>query len=355
MTNVNFWLKRLIKEWLFLFATLGVVATSIYLKRIPHYDFSDFRILFLIFSFLIVLKGVEKSHILQFVAFKLSKEKCIALKLVFLVGFLSMFLTNDISLLIIVPITLVMDIKHKDLIVIMEAVSANAFSSFMPSGNPQNMFIYWFYNLNFLQFVKAIYPFTMISILVIFLISIFIKSSGNVLGAEDIEVKRGSYVYIALLLVMILIVLKVLPFWVSFAVVLYGVFFERKLFLIDYFLLGIFFMFFGFTDNLKMIIHITSVPEGSVFVLSAVLSQFMSNVPATLFLADFTKAWKELLWGVSVGGYGNLIGSLANLIAYRIYVTRYPEKQNLFLIKFLGIGYFFFFFMIFVYLLLFRG
>ena len=355
MVKVNFWLKRLIKEWIFLVSTLGVVITSIYLRRLPHYDLSDFRILFLIFSFLVVLKGVENSRILELVALRLSKERFIALKLVLLVGFLSMFLTNDISLLIIVPITLVMDIKHKDIVVIMEAISANAFSSLMPSGNPQNMFIYWFYNLNFLQFVKAIYPFTVISALVIFLITAFVKSAKDVVQTKDIDIERNSYIYIVLLLLMILVVLKVLPFWVSFAVVLYGAVFERELFLIDYFLLGIFFMFFGFTDNLQRIIHITSVPEGSVFVLSAILSQFMSNVPAALFLADFTKAWKELLWGVSVGGYGNLIGSLANLIAYRIYVTHFPEKQNSFLVKFLGLGYLFFFSLFFVYLLFFKG
>ena len=355
MVKVNFWLKRLIKEWIFLVSTLGVVITSIYLRRLPHYDLSDFRILFLIFSFLVVLKGVENSRILELVALRLSKERFIALKLVLLVGFLSMFLTNDISLLIIVPITLVMDIKHKDIVVIMEAISANAFSSLMPSGNPQNMFIYWFYNLNFLQFVKAIYPFTVISALVIFLITAFVKSAKDVVQTKDIDIEGNSYIYIVLLLLMILVVLKVLPFWVSFAVVLYAAVFERELFLIDYFLLGIFFMFFGFTDNLQRIIHITSVPEGSVFVLSAILSQFMSNVPAALFLADFTKAWKELLWGVSVGGYGNLIGSLANLIAYRIYVTHFPEKQNSFLVKFLGLGYLFFFSLFFVYLLFFKG
>jgi len=355
MVSVNFWLKKLIKEWLFLFSTLGVVATSIYLRRIPHYSNSDFRILFLIFSFLVVLKGVENSRLLEFIAFKLSRAKFIALKLVFLVGILSMFLTNDISLLIIVPITLVIDIKHKDLVVIMEAISANAFSSLLPSGNPQNMFIYWFYNLHFLQFVKVIYPFTLISAIAIFLMTVFIKSAKDVADAKDMEVEKGSYVYIFLLFVIILVVLKILPFFVTFAVVLYIAIFERKLFLIDYFLLGIFFMFFGFTDNLQKIIHITSVPKGSVFILSAVLSQFMSNVPATLFLADFTKAWKELLWGVSVGGYGNLIGSLANLIAYRIYVTRYPEKQGGFLIKFFGVGYFFFFSLVFVYLILFKA
>ncbi len=355
MTRVNFWLRRLMKEWVFLFSTLGVIVTSIYLKRLPRYEQSDFKILLLIFSFLVVLKGIEESHLLEFIALKFGKGRFVGLKLVVLVGALSMFLTNDISLLIVVPLTLAMDIEHKDIVVIMEAISANAFSSLMPSGNPQNMFIYWFYNLNFLQFVKVIYPFTLISAFIIFVISIFISSARDIEKVEKLNVGKGAYIYVVLLFIMIFVVLKVLPFWVSFIVILYAALFERRLLLVDYFLLGIFFMFFGFTDNLQRLIHITTIHSGSVFIFSAILSQFMSNVPATLFLADFTKAWEELLWGVSVGGYGNLIGSLANLIAYRIYVTRYPEKQSLFSIKFLGIGYFFFFSLFFVYLFFFKG
>jgi len=183
--------------------------------------------------------------------------------------------------------------------------------------------------------------------------TVFIRSAKGIEQLKPKEADKKGYIYLLLLLVMIFVVLKVLPFWFSFVVFVYAVFFDRKLLLIDYFLLGIFFMFFGFTDNLQRIIHITSVPKGSVFILSAVLSQMMSNVPATLFFADFTRAWRQLLWGVSVGGYGNLIGSLANLIAYRIYVTHYPEKQKSFLVKFLAIGYFFYFALFFVYLIFF--
>ena len=44
----------------------------------------------------------------------------------------------------------------------------------------------------------------------------------------------------------------------------------------------------------------------------------MSNVPAAIFLAPFTDDWRGLAWGVSVGGFGLAIGSLANLIALRL-------------------------------------
>jgi Na+/H+ antiporter NhaD/arsenite permease-like protein len=49
-----------------------------------------------------------------------------------------------------------------------------------------------------------------------------------------------------------------------------------------------------------------------------VLSQGISNVPAAIMLAEFSKDWRALAFGVSVGGFGIAIGSLANLIAVRL-------------------------------------
>lgn len=51
---------------------------------------------------------------------------------------------------------------------------------------------------------------------------------------------------------------------------------------------------------------------------AVVLSQVISNVPATIFLAEFSDHWYALAWGANVGGFGLAIGSLANLIALRL-------------------------------------
>ncbi len=341
--KINFWLKKLIKEWLFLSSTLGVLTTSIYLKRIPSYSLSDFRILFIIGMFLIVLKGLENSNLLLRLASFVSKGRYTPLKLILLVGFLSMFITNDIALIMVVPITLVMDIKHKDIVVVLEALSANAASALLPSGNPQNMFIYWFYNLNLFEFVKAIFPFSAISIsLIVFTALLLGSPKTKKLPVRDIN--RNYIVYFSLLFLMLGILLKFIPVYLGIFVVLYALLFDKKSLNIDYFLLGIFFMFFGFTDNMTHIFHISLSSPDAVFVFSAMLSQIMSNVPAALMLADFTNNYKELLWGVSVGGFGNLIGSLANLIAYRIYVSYNKNEKNI-LIKFMVFGYAFFIFM----------
>ncbi|RLD99132.1 MAG: hypothetical protein DRI91_01515 [Aquificota bacterium] len=79
-----------------------------------------------------------------------------------------------------------------------------------------------------------------------------------------------------------------------------------------------------------------------VFLYSSLGSQIISNFPSTLFFAEFTNNWRALLWGVSVGGFGNLIGSLASLITYRLYKTHAPS-QGRFLIKFHLYGYLAFF------------
>jgi len=341
---VNFWLKRLIKEWLFLSATLGVFATSVYLKSLPEYTLSDFRVLFVIFLFLVVLKGLENTNLLYFVASFISKGRYVAIKLVCLVAFLSMFITNDIALLMVVPLTMILDIKHRDIVVILEALSANAASALLPSGNPQNMFIYWFYNLSLSQFILTIYPFVVVSLAIISIIAVFIPSS-SIGELPKKDVKENYKIYLVLLALSLGIILKILPIYLGLLVIAYPVLFDRASFKIDYFLLGIFFMFFGFTSNIQHIIHITINSSNGIFVFSAFLSQVISNVPAALIFADFTKDWKELLWGVSVGGYGNLIGSLANLIAYRIYVS-YKGKSKKFLLKFMAFGYLFFFVML---------
>jgi len=77
---------------------------------------------------------------------------------------------------------------------------------------------------------------------------------------------------------------------------------------------------------------------GEVFLYSALGSQIISNFPSTLFFADFTNNWRALLWGVSVGGFGNLIGSLASLITYRLYKS-HRQEQKKFLVKFHLYGY----------------
>ena len=111
---------------------------------------------------------------------------------------------------------------------------------------------------------------------------------------------------------------------------------------VDYGLLAIFVLFFGLTDNIQFLFATMLAHPHHVFLLSSSLSQIISNVPAALLLADFTPHWQALLWGVSVGGFGSMVGSLANLITYRLYQKQESTEQH-FVWKFHAMSYVAFF------------
>jgi di/tricarboxylate transporter len=47
-------------------------------------------------------------------------------------------------------------------------------------------------------------------------------------------------------------------------------------------------------------------------------SQVISNVPAAILLAEYSRDWRVIAYAVNVGGFGFMIGSLANIIALRM-------------------------------------
>jgi Na+/H+ antiporter NhaD/arsenite permease-like protein len=257
---------------------------------------------------------------------------------------LSMVITNDVPLVVVVPLTMLLDVPFKGSIVILEALAANAGSALTPFGNPQNLFIYWHYHVNPLSFVLAILPFSLFFALVLAIASIRLGRGERGKGTEEVKVEKNAFVYIVLLLVLVLVVLRIFPIWTGVAVLLYAASIDLRSLKIDYFLLVTFLCFFGVADNLKVMLPSIIARSKNTFLISALVSQVISNVPAAILLADFTSKWKALLWVTNVGGFGSLVGSLANLIAYKLYLSSEDGEKHLgFTLRFLGLGYLFFF------------
>ncbi len=344
--------KLLENEWLFFLSAVGLLSSSIFLHRLPNYSTDDFKVVFSLFVLLIIIKGLEESNFLRFLASSVERGKWVHVKLVGLTYFLSMLITNDVALLAVVPITLAMRVRRKVELVILEALAANAGSALTPFGNPQNMFIYYHYDLHFLQMFETIFPLVAICGVVLLFLA-FLFGTSEVLIVRTPSFSKQAYLYLTFFVLFALAVLKLLPLWLGLLPVFCSLFKVRKLLKIDYFLLGTFLAFFGFTDNLHHAFGITMHSSGEVFWYSLILSQLISNVPATLFLADFTHNWKALLWGVNVGGFGDLIGSLATLIAYR-FVSKEEEFSWSTLLRFHVYGFFFLVLGIFLFYLKFR-
>ncbi len=330
----------ILKEWLLFTSSIGLILTSAFTGHIPLYSISELEVLFILFILFITVNGLQKSGLMLKIATSMEKGKAIPLKLVMTTFFLSMIVTNDIALIVIVPLTLSLSIDRKDVLVILEALAANAGSALTPVGNPQNLFIYWFYHVDPHTFIKTIAPFSLLFFILLVIASLYIKTKNRSQNDPLQEINKKAYFYGVLLIVVLLTVLHLLPLLSGIIVFLFALFFDRKALHIDYALLFTFLFFFGIADNLKLMLATEISHSGHIFLSSALASQVMSNVPATLLFAKFTSNWQALLWGVNAGGFGSLFGSLANLIAYKLYVTHEKTDNTAgFTAKFLIFGY----------------
>ncbi len=310
--------------------------------------------LLILFSLLVAVRGLQNSRLMDAFSRRMEKGGAIPLKLVLTTFFLSMLVTNDVALVVIVPLTLALEIDRKDVLVILEALAANAGSALTPFGNPQNLFIYWFYELGTGEFISVIAPFSGFFLLLLIVASLSIKTRCTSNPIPAAHIKMSSWAYGTLLLITLLTALHLLPVGAAILVILYALLFGRDALRVDYALLFSFFFFFGLAENIRTLLAAELAHPGHVFILSALSSQIMSNVPATLLFAKITSNWEALLWGSNAGGFGSLFGSLANLIAYKLYVTHNTTSNaGSFTLKFLLIGYMAFFLALALYFILF--
>ncbi len=329
---------KIADEWIFSFSLAGLLSTSFYLKRLPQYNKTDFQVIYIIFVFLVIIKGIESSNFLDLIGTKLKKDKWLSLKLVMFTAVLSMFVTNDVALFTIVPITLTLHVADAGMLVILETLAANSASALSPIGSPQNIFIYFHYHLHPAEFVMAIAPFCLVTIVFIIAVTMVSKNNSNLIDIEKKTILnkvkvRKACIYSVLFIIFALAALHLISLAYGLCAIIYSFLFDRKSLCIDYMLLAIFFVFFGFTDNLTKLITLNLDIPLHTFLYAAFGSQVISNVPGALFFSDFTDNWRALLFGVSVGGLGNLIGSLASLISYRLYSAKF-RNSSAYLLRF---------------------
>ncbi len=310
-----------------------------------YVEYIDWSTLALLFSLMAVMSGFQKIGAFDYLgnAFlkKISTSRQLLFALVFLPFVLSMFITNDVSLITFVPFGIIVlsMAKEEELLVplvVLQTVSANLGSMLTPMGNPQNLYLYSKSGLGFLGFIKITLPYIAVSAVCLAVLILFRKNSPVNCQPVDVQIKDKASVFIYLLgfvLALLSIAEVISPFITAaiiFAVILIK---DRKVLLrVDYSLLLTFIAFFIFIGNMGKIEGfrnmIESVLEGREIIVSAVISQVISNVPAALLLSGFTDNWRALIVGCNIGGLGTLIASMASLISYKQISKAYPEKRK---------------------------
>lgn len=321
--------------------TLAILSSFI---SMPKLSYIDFKVLILLFNLMVVVAAFKELKVLDSIAIGLLK-KCntytsISLALVFITFISSMIVTNDVALITFVPLSIVIARKANInvlKIVIFQTLAANLGSSFTPMGNPQNLFIYSFYNLSPIDFFKITFPIVILAVLFLVLLVFKDKKMNLSLDLEDVKIdnKRDVYLFGGLFLIILLSVFHVIDYKVTFLITIVMVLIlNKKLFSqVDYSLLITFIGFFIFVGNISTMDVVKNFMEGilnspkSTFLASVLSSQVISNVPATMLLSGFTDHFKELLLGVNIGGMGTLIASLASVISYKIYASEFGNDN----------------------------
>lgn len=321
--------------------TLAILGSFI---SIPKMSYIDFKVLILLFNLMVVVAAFKELKVLDSIAIGLLK-KCntytsISLALVFITFISSMIVTNDVALITFVPLSIVIARKANInvlKIVIFQTLAANLGSSFTPMGNPQNLFIYSFYDLSPIDFFKITLPIVVLAVLFLVLLVFKDKKMNLSLDLEDVKIdnKRDVYLFGGLFLIILLSVFHVIDYKVTFLItVIMVLILNKKLFSqVDYSLLITFIGFFIFVGNISTMDVVKNFMEGilnspqSTFLASVLSSQVISNVPATMLLSGFTNHFKELLLGVNIGGMGTLIASLASVISYKIYTSEFRNDN----------------------------
>ncbi|MFO7612507.1 MAG: SLC13 family permease [Clostridia bacterium] len=326
--------RRLRSEIVFVVALSLAVLTGFFAPT--HLNSIDFGVIAALFNLMLLTSVFEKYHLLDYISVsllrKVGSERGISLVMIPATAVLSMFITNDVALISVVPLTVGIGKKagfDPYRIVVLEALAANIGSSLTPFGNPQNLFLFNAYGMTTGEFLSVTAPFSIGGIAILCIISLFLKKDRISAVPDSIPLGNKTELgfFIILFAVVLLSILRLIPVLIVTIIVI-SVFLLSQRELIgkaDYFLLGTFVAFFIFIDHIVGMPAIVALISGmlrtdaQVFAFSALGSQAISNVPSAVLFSGFTNSYRPLLLGVSVGGMGTLVASLANLIAYRLY------------------------------------
>lgn len=299
------------------------------------FSYIKWDVLAVLLSLMLVLGGLRAMGAIEAVC-GLILETCRTARQValFFTGacfFGSMLITNDASLLLFVPesIAVLRRLRQDRWIihtVVLETLAANLGSTLLPSGNPQNLYLYFHYQLDLGDFLAVTLPITLASSLLLYGACRLVPASPvPILRPPLFFVKgRAFFWYTALFLVIGLVILRLLPVEILAFVIIGALLTDRTLlYKVDWKLLSLFIVLFVGVGNLEHWSGLSDFITGSLagWELEAgiLASQIISNVPAAVLLSGYTEEGLSLVAGTDIGGLGTLIASMASLISFRAY------------------------------------
>ncbi len=338
MGNIKSYIR---KNAVMVIAFIAAFITSIFVpvdkEYIGYFDFKTLSCLFCVLAVVCALRNINFFYMIARKIVQYFKTTRLAILVIVYITFIgSMLIANDMALLTFLPLgyfVLVTTDKEQytAFTFIMQNIAANLGGMLTPFGNPQNLYLYTKFNIPTGEFMSVMAPPFVVAIIIITACCLFVKSEPLEISDEKVILpKWRAIIYLLLFAYSIVIVFRAVPYWTGLIVIpAVLLFMDRKaLKMVDYPLLLTFVFFFVFAGNMARIDvvreFLAGLMEKNTLIYSVLSCQFISNVPSAILLSQFTSNYRELLWGVNIGGAGTLIASLASLITFREYIKHNP-------------------------------
>jgi Na+/H+ antiporter NhaD/arsenite permease-like protein len=311
-----------------------------------YVGYFDFKTLVCLFSMLMIVRALAEIDFFDALAGRILRQfhnlrtAVFALALTTLAA--SMFITNDMALIAFLPLGYFIlkgagALGQLAFVFLIQTMAANLGGMLTPFGNPQNLYLYSYYQIPTMEFIQTmLLPFA-VSVFLTIVCCLFVPPTpvGRQSAYKPFAAHK-TWIYIVLLAVVVAAILRILPYpTVLLAAAVVACMDRKALKNADYPLIGTFCAFFIFAGNMSRIPEISALlsrpMDKNTLLTGVVTSQVISNVPAAILLSKFTDNADLLLTAVNVGSIGTPIASLASLITIRSFLQYEPTGAGKFM------------------------
>ena len=307
------------KEVVFSISLILAIISCFFAR--PSIDYINWDTIILLFAIMLIVEILKNLAIFEILVRKLlakiSNTRELVFILVFTCFFSSIFITNDVSLIIFVPFSIVAfkKVGRIDLIILtvsLQTIAANVGCMVLPIGAPHNIVMYTVSHIPFESFLMLLLPYILASLIFLIIVLFFVP-------ADKISLPKFNKVEFD------------------------GNNFFKRVFLgIDYYLLLTFIALFILIGNLESIpvfnLLFKKLIVGNEVLWGILSSQIISNVPAAMLLSGFSTNYASIIVGINIGGFGTLIASMANLISFKILVREFDSFKIKYLVVFTALN-----------------
>ncbi len=302
---INFFKKEIIFSISLILAIISCFFVQPTINYLNYINWDTILLLLVIMIVVEILKNLSVFEMLvRKLLTKISNARQLVLVLVFTCFLSSIFITNDVSLIIFVPFSILAlkKVNRSDLIILtvcLQTIAANVGCMVLPIGAPHNIVMFTVSHIPFESFFLILLPYILVSMIFLVILLFFIPRDAITLPVmSKITVRTENFL-------------------------------KRVFSGVDYFLLLTFIALFILIGNLENIPFFNSLFRqfitGNEVLWGIVASQVISNVPAAILLSGFSTNYEAIIVGINIGGFGTLIASMANLISFKILVRECDE------------------------------